>query len=87
MYTSITPYLLHERQLTSEAFYELNPDHEPPTPEEDSGRFVLVIENGEVKIEWPWNPMVDGIELEGDDGGLKDRLQEWMSKPEWRGKV
>ncbi|KAL7416282.1 hypothetical protein BDY24DRAFT_228692 [Mrakia frigida] len=87
MYTSITPYQIHERQLNSEAFYELNPDHEPPTPEEDSGRFVLVVENGEIKIEWPWNPTSNGAELEGDDAGLKARLQEWMSQPEWKGKI
>lgn len=47
----------------------------------------MVVENGEIKTEWPWNPTSDGVELEGDDAGLKARLQEWMSQPEWKGKM
>lgn len=87
MYTSLTPHLLHGRQLASEAFYELNPDHEPPAADEDSGRFVLVIENGIARTEWPWNPTYAGMEVPGDDGGLKDRLNGWLLRPEWQGKV
>ena len=88
MYLSVTPSLLHERQLASEAFYELNPDHEPPMEGEDSGRFVLVIEHGWARTEWPWNPTVNGYEVPGDDGGLKDRINGFLlDRPEWQGKM
>lgn len=84
MYFAIPPALLHKRQDATESNYDsLDFHHDGPT---DAGKLVIEIQNGQVRINWPWNGKGwDGSAIPGDDAGLEDRISRWLHRAEWRG--